>query len=46
MARITKSSVVFSLLLVVAVNAQGQTCRAANDSSYDMIEMVKRFAVD
>ena len=39
-----------SLLLILmialgSVRAQAQVCRAADDSSYDMIEMVKRYAL-
>jgi hypothetical protein len=36
---------VASLLLVSARPAQAQICRAADDSSYDMIEVVKSYAL-
>ena len=45
-----KRSTQVSLMLVVLIllggaQAQAQVCRAADDSSYDMIEMVKSFAL-
>jgi len=45
MKRLSISILLVSLLLSVSAKVQGQTCRAANDSSYDMIEMVKQYAV-
>ena len=39
------SLVVVALTAFAGVRAQAQVCRAADDSSYDMIEMVKSFAL-